>query len=38
MMVSNFSTESYDDKQLQLNIMMVSNFSAESYDGMQLQY
>ena len=38
MMVSNFSTEYYDGKQLQYCIMMVSNFSAESYDGKQLQY
>ena len=45
MMVSNFSTEYYDGKQLQnlmmgnfiLNLMMVSNFSTESYDGKQLQ-
>ena len=38
MMVSNFSTESYDGKQLESvsnfrNLMMVSNFSTESYDG-----
>ena len=39
MMVSNFSTESYDGKPLQvLNLMMVSNFSIESYDDKQLQY
>ena len=38
MMISNFSTESYDDKQLQLNLMMINNFSTESYDGKQLQY
>ena len=38
MMVSNFSTESYDNKQLQYwNLMMVSNFSTESYDDKQLQ-
>ena len=36
MMVSNFSTESYDGKQLQY-LMMVSNFSTESYDDKQLQ-
>ena len=34
MMVSNFSTESYDE----LNLMMINNFSTESYDGKQLQY
>ena len=33
MMVSNFSTESYDGKQLQYWIfMMVSNISTETYD------
>ena len=34
MMVSNFSTESYDGKQLQ----MINNFRTESYDDKQLQY
>ena len=42
MMVSNFSTESYDGKQLQatsvLKLMMTSNFRTESYDNKQLQY
>ena len=45
MMVSNFSTESYDKQLMNLmiisnfsmNLMMVSNFSTESYDGKQLQ-
>ena len=37
MMVSNFSTEPYDGKQL-MNHMIISNFSMESYDGKQLQY
>ena len=35
MMISNFSTESYDGKQLH---MIISNFNMESYDGKQLQY
>ena len=42
MMIRNFSTETYDDKQTsELNLMMVEmklNFSTESYDGKQLQY
>ena len=37
-MVSNFSTESYDGKQLSTESYDVSNFSTESYDGKQLQY
>ena len=32
MMISNLSTESYDDKQLQYR-MMISNFMNETYDG-----
>ena len=39
MMVSNFSTESYDDEATsELKLMMVSNFSTESYEDKQLQY
>ena len=38
MMVSNFSTESYDGATSVLNLMMVSNFRTESYDNKQLQY
>ena len=38
MVTSNFSTETYDDKQLQNNLMIISNFRMESYDGKQLQY
>ena len=34
MIISNFSMESYDGKQLQYGIlMMVNNFSTEYYDG-----
>ena len=33
MMISNFSTESYDGKQLQYHMNLM-----ESYDGKQLQY
>ena len=38
MMISNFSTESYDGKQLQTETYDESNFRTESYDGKQLQY